>query len=178
MSVKENVLLQKQAVVKEIEEKIDAADSIVLMEYKGLTVAAATELRNKFREAGVDYKVYKNTMMRFAFENKGYDALSEHLHGPNAIAFSPAGDPVSAAKVADAFANDNEAITIKAGVVNGQVIDVAAVKNLAKLPSKEVLLAMLLSAMQGPVRGLAVSLNETISGLARALNQVAEQKEA
>lgn len=178
MSVKENVLLQKQAVVKEIEDKIDASDSIVLMEYKGLTVADATELRSKFREAGVEYKVYKNTMMRFAFENKGYEALKEHLQGPNAVAFSPAGDPVSAAKVANTFAKDNEAIVIKAGVVNGQVIDVAEVKRLAELPSKETLLAMLLSAMQGPVRGLAVSLNETVSGLARALNQVAQQKEA
>ena len=178
MSVKENVLLQKQAVVKEIEDKIDASDSIVLMEYKGLTVADATELRSKFREAGVEYKVYKNTMMRFAFENKGYDALKDLLQGPNAVAFSPAGDPVSAAKVANAFAKDNEAIVIKAGVVNGQVIGVEEVKNLAELPSKETLLAMLLSAMQGPVRGLAVSLNETVSGLARALNQVAQQKEA
>lgn len=178
MSVKENVLLQKQAVVKEIEDKIDASDSIVLMEYKGLTVADATELRSKFREAGVDYKVYKNTMMRFAFENKGYDALKDLLQGPNAVAFSPAGDPVSAAKVANTFAKDNEAIVIKAGVVNGQVIGVEEVKNLAELPSQETLLAMLLSAMQGPVRGLAVSLNETVSGLARALNQVAQQKEA
>lgn len=178
MSVKENVLLQKQAVVKEIEDKIDASDSIVLMEYKGLTVADATELRSKFREAGVDYKVYKNTMMRFAFENKGYEALKDYLQGPNAVAFSPTGDPVSAAKVANTFAKDNEAIVIKAGVVNGQVIDVAEVKRLAELPSKETLLAMLLSAMQGPVRGLAVSLNETVSGLARALNQVAQQKEA
>ena len=129
--MKEYVLQQKRAVVDEIKEKIQKADAIVLMEYRGLTVEHATDLRNKFRQANVDYKVYKNTMMEFAFKDTGFEGFAQFLQGPNAVAFSPAGDPVSAAKVSVDFAKEHESLQIKAGIVDGKIIDKAEVKRLA-----------------------------------------------
>ena len=172
------VLQQKRAVVDDIKDKIQKADAIVLMEYRGLTVEHATDLRNKFRQANVDYKVYKNTMMEFAFKDTGFEGFAQFLQGPNAVAFSPAGDPVSAAKVSVDFAKEHESLQIKAGIVDGKIIDKAEVKRLAELPSKEVLVAQVLGGLQGPIRGLATVLSGNISGLARALNQIREQKEA
>ena len=102
------------------------------MEYRGLTVEHATDLRNKFRQANVDYKVYKNTMMKFAFKDTGFEGFTEFLQGPNAVAFSPEGDPVSAAKVSVDFAKEHESLQIKAGIVDGKIIDQAEVKRLAE----------------------------------------------
>ena len=172
------ILSEKQAIVAELTEKFQKAAAGVIVDYKGITVAEDTELRAKMRENGVDYFVMKNTLARFAAKNAGLDDLCDVLVGTTSIAVCE-GDPVAAAKVVAEFSKklaDQKKFTIKAGFVDGKVIGVDEVKALADLPSKEVLLSMLLSAMQGPVRGLAVSLDATISGLARALQAVADQK--
>ena len=137
-------------------------------------MAEDTALRAEMRKNGVDYAVVKNTLTRFAVKNAGLEELSSVLEGTTSLAVS-ATDPVAPAKVVSEFAKkmNGAKFSVKAGFVDGTVISVDEVKALA---SKEVLLSMLLSAMQGPVRGLAVSLDATISGLARALQAVADQK--
>lgn len=174
--VREQVLSQKQAQVDEIKEKIEAAKSIVLMNYHGLNVGEVTELRDKFRAEEVDYKVYKNTLMRRAFTELGYEGLYEILKGPSSIAFSMA-DAVPAAKIASEFAKDHEALEIKSGVLDGKVISTDMIESLAKLPSREVLIAQVLGGLNAPIQGLANVLNGTIRGLAVVLNAIAEKKE-
>ena len=171
------VLSEKQAIVADLTEKIKGAASGVLVDYKGITVAEDTALRAEMRKNGVDYAVVKNTLTRFAVKNAGLEELSSVLEGTTSLAVS-ATDPVAPARVVSEFSKkmNGEKFIVKAGFVDGKVISVDEVKALADLPSKEVLLSMLLSAMQGPVRGLAVSLDATISGLARALQAVADQK--
>ena len=171
------VLSEKQAIVAELTEKLQGAAGGVLVDYKGITVAEDTALRAEMRKNGVEYAVVKNTLTRFAVKNAGLEELSSVLEGTTSLAIS-AEDPVAPARIINDFAKkmNGEKFTIKAGFVDGKVIGVDEVKALADLPSKEVLLSMLLSAMQGPVRGLAVSLDATISGLARALQAVADQK--
>lgn len=170
------VLSEKQAIVAELTEKLQNSAGGVLVDYRGVTVAEDTALRAEMRKNGVDYAVVKNTLTRFAVKNVGLDKLESVLEGTTSLAISA--DPVAAAKVVAEFSKkmNGQKFLIKAGFVDGKVIDVEGVKALAELPSKEVLLSMLLSAMQGPVRGLAVSLDATISGLARALQAVADQK--
>ena len=171
------VLSEKQAIVAELTEKLQNAASGVLVDYKGITVAEDTALRAEMRKNGVEYAVVKNTLTRFAVKNAGLEELSSVLEGTTSLAVS-ATDPAAPAKVVCDFAKkmNGAKFTVKAGFVDGKVIGVDEIKALAELPSKEVLLSMLLSAMQGPVRGLAVSLDATISGLARALQAVADQK--
>ena len=171
------VLSEKQAIVAELTEKLQNAASGVLVDYKGITVAEDTALRAEMRKNGVEYAVVKNTLTRFAVKNAGLEELSSVLEGTTSLAVS-ATDPAAPAKVVCDFAKkmNGAKFTVKAGFVDGKVISVDEIKALAELPSKEVLLSMLLSAMQGPVRGLAVSLDATISGLARALQAVADQK--
>mgnify|MGYP000981219875 FL=1 len=171
------ILSEKQVIVAELTEKIQGAAGGVLVDYKGITVAEDTALRAEMRKNGVDYAVVKNTLTRFAVKNAGLEELSSVLEGTTSLAVS-ATDPVAPARVVSEFSKkmNGEKFIVKAGFVDGKVISVDEVKALADLPSKEVLLSMLLSAMQGPVRGLAVSLDATISGLARALQAVADQK--
>ncbi|HBC31540.1 MAG TPA: 50S ribosomal protein L10 [Clostridiales bacterium] len=156
----QSVLEHKKQVVNEIAEKIRNAKSVVLVEYKGLTVEKATELRNKCREAGVEYKVYKNTLMRFAFEKLGYNDMSVNLEGPNAIALSYE-DEVSAAKVTNDFAKtSNDTIVLKAGIAEGRVMNADEVIALASVPSREILLGQLAGVLQGNIRNLAYMLDQ------------------
>ncbi|MEK4131876.1 50S ribosomal protein L10 [Solibacillus sp. FSL W8-0474] len=155
----------KKVQVQEIADKFSAAASIVVVDYRGLTVAQVTELRKQLREAGVEFKVYKNTLSRRAAETAGLEAINEFLTGPNAIAFSNE-DVVAPAKIINEFAKKNEALEIKAGIIEGTVASVEDVKALAELPSREGLLSMLLSVLQAPVRNFAL-----------ATKAVAEQKE-
>jgi large subunit ribosomal protein L10 len=156
----QSVLEQKRQVVSDITEKLRNAKSIVLVEYKGLTVEKATELRNKCREAGVEYKVYKNTLMRFAFEELGYKDITPSLEGPNAVAISYE-DEVSAAKVTNDFAKtSNDTIVLKAGIAEGKVMNADEVKALASVPTREVLLAQLAGVLQGNIRNLAYMLDQ------------------
>jgi large subunit ribosomal protein L10 len=156
----QSVLEQKKQVVSSITEKLKDAKSIVVVEYRGLTVEKATELRKKCREAGVEYKVYKNTLMRFAFDELGYKEISASLKGPNAIALCNS-DEVSAARVINDFVKtSNDAVVIKAGVAEGKVIGVDEVKALASVPTKEILLAQLCGVLQGNIRNLAYMLDQ------------------
>lgn len=155
----------KSVKVQEIAGKFQAASSVVVVDYRGLTVAQVTELRKQLREAGVEFKVYKNTLTRRATEIAGVDGLNEFLTGPNAVAFSNE-DVVAPAKIINEFAKKNEALEIKAGIIEGTIASVEDVKALAELPSREGLLSMLLSVLQAPVRNFAL-----------ATKAVAEQKE-
>lgn len=155
----------KKVQVEEIAGKLSGAASVVVVDYRGLNVAQVTELRKQLREAGVEFKVYKNTLTRRAAEIAGVEAINEVLTGPNAIAFS-AEDVIAPAKIINEFAKTNEALEIKAGIIEGTVASVEDVKALAELPSREGLLSMLLSVLQAPVRNFAL-----------ATKAVAEQKE-
>ena len=175
--MREQTLKAKSQNVNEIKEKIEKSQSVVLVDYRGLNVEQLTELREKYREAGVDYKVYKNTMMRFAFKDSGFEDFNEHLKGPNAVAFGY-DDPIQAAKITAEFAKKNDKLEIKAGIVDGKVINAASIKDLANLPPREVLIAQVLGGLNSPIQGFANVLTGTIRGFAVALNAIAEQKPA
>ena len=146
----------KQVRVEEITEKFKGAATAVVVDYRGLNVSQLTELRKQLREAGVEFKVYKNTMTRRATEVAGLEGLNEYLTGPNAIAFSSE-DVVAPAKIINDFAKKNEQLEIKAGVIEGTIASADDIKALAELPSREGLLSMLLSVLQAPMRNFALA---------------------
>ncbi len=154
----EKVLQEKQAIVEQLAGKLTDSTAGVIVEYKGISVADDTVLRRKLREAGVDYAVVKNSMLRRAAEKAGLEGLEDVLKGTTALAVS-ADDPVAAAKILCQQAKEDENFKVKAGFLDGAVIDAARVNELAKLPSREGLISMLLSVLNGPIRGLAVALN-------------------
>lgn len=174
------VLSEKQAIVASLTDKFKNAAGGVIVDYKGITVAEDTELRAKMREVGVEYFVAKNTLLRLAVDNAELSDLREVLKGTTSIAICE-NDPVAAAKVVSEFSKkvaDQGKFTVKAGFVDGKVISLDEVKALADLPSKEVLVATVLGTLIAPVRGLATVLDANISGLARVLQAVADQKGA
>jgi len=156
----------KKPVVEEISAGIKNAQSVVLVKYRGLTVEQDTVLRKELREAGITYKVYKNTMMNFAFQGTDYETLAKHLEGPNAIAISE-NDATAPARILAKFAKTAPALELIAGVVEGNYYDAAGVQALAGVPSREELLSKLLGSIQSP-----------ITNFARILGQIAETKEA
>lgn len=168
-------LEQKKQVVKEIKEKLDAAQSVVITEYRGLTVAQVTALRSKLKEAGVEFKVYKNTMVKLAADEAGITGLDTYLQGPTAWAFSMQ-DPVSAAKVLLNFSRTNDKLVIKGGIIESQAFEASRVKALADLPSREVLLSQVLGALQGPLVGMANVLQGPIRKFGYALEAVRKQQ--
>ena len=175
------VTAKKQQLVAELKEKLTTAKGAVLTSYKGLTVAQDTELRRALREAGVSYHVVKNTMTRIAAKEAGLDELAEHLEGTTALAVS-AEDAVAPAKVICEFIKKNkldetEVLTIKAGLVDGKVIDLAEIKALASLPSREELIAKLLGSMQAPISGTVNVLQGVIRNAVYVLEAVRKQKE-
>ena len=174
--MKEELLQSKIALVDEIKEKIEKSQSIVLVNNHGLTVEEVTKLRKELREHGVDYKVYKNTMLKRAFDATGNEAANDLLVGPTVVAFGIE-DAVQPAKILNDFAEDNERLEIKGGLLDGRIVSVDEVKELAKLPSREVLIAQLLGGLNAPIQGLATVLSGNIRGLAVALNQIREKKE-
>ena len=153
----------KQPIVQEISENIKDAQSVVVVNYLGLTVAEDTELRKQLREAGVVYKVYKNTMIRFAAKGTEFEALEPHLEGPTALAVSKE-DATAPARVLAEFAKKADKLELKGGVVEGTYYDAAGIGVIASIPSRDVLLGRLLGSMQSP-----------ITNLARVLNQIAEK---
>ena len=169
---------EKSQVVAEIKEKFQQSKGVVLADYRGLTVAEVTQLRNQLRQAGVEYKVLKNTLVRRAAQEVGVEGLEAYLEGPTALAFSA--DPVAPAKVLSDFVKTNKLKTfqIKAGVVEGRVVGPERVKDLAELPSREVLLAMVLRGMQAPLAGMANVLQGPIRKMGYALEEVRKLKEA
>ncbi|MGL4283943.1 MAG: 50S ribosomal protein L10 [Eubacterium aggregans] len=165
----------KQVIVQEIADKLKNAQGTVVVDYRGLNVEEVTDLRKQARDQGVDYKVYKNSMMRFAAKEAGLEGLLESLVGPTGIAFCES-DPVAAAKLFSNFAKEHKALEIKAGVVEGRVLDVAGVDELAKLPPREQLVAKVLGGLNAPIAGFANVLNANLKGLVVAFNAIAEQK--
>lgn len=153
----------KQPIVQEISEQIKDAQSVVLVDYRGLTVEEVTALRKELREAGVTYKVYKNTLMNFAFKGTDFESMSSLLEGPNAIAISK-DDATAPARILAKFAKTVPALELKAGVVEGTFYDANGIKAIASVPSREELLSKFLGSIQSP-----------ISNFARVLNQIAEQ---
>lgn len=155
----EKILAQKQQTVDALSEKLKGAVAGVLVDYKGINVENDTKLRKELREAGIEYSVVKNTMMRFASKEAGYAELASVLEGTTALALSH-DDQIAAAKILSKYAeNSKDQFKIKAGFVDGGVINADKVMQLGKLPGREDLLSMLCSALQGNLRGLAVALN-------------------
>ena len=172
------ILSEKQAIVADLTEKFQNAAAGVIVDYRGITVAEDTELRAQMRANGVEYFVVKNTLARFAAKNVGLDALCDVLEGTTSIAVCE-GDPV--AKVVAEFSKKlaaQEKFIIKSGFVDGKVISPAEVQALAELPSREVLVATVLGTLIAPIRGLATVLDANISGLARVMQAIADQKGA
>jgi len=169
---------EKEAIVEEMKEKL-SSQGVVLVSYNKLDVKTAMQLRRTFLKHGVEYKVIKNTLTRIAADNLGVEGLNDLLSGPNGLATSK-DDPVApAAALKEFFKETNsEAIAIKAGVLDGKVIDPNGVKALADLPSKEQLLATLAATLLAPITGLARALNGNVQNLAYALEAVRKQKES
>ena len=145
---------QKKAVVTEIKEKLEKATSAVLVDARGLTVEQDTALRKQLREAGVDYKVYKNTMMNFAVNDTQYEGLKDYFEGPSAIAICYE-DPTTAAAIINKFRKDAKALEFKAGVIEGNCYDAKGMIQIADIPSREVLLSRLLGSFQSPMASFA-----------------------
>lgn len=158
------VLAEKQQLVSELADKMRNSASTVLADYRGLTVSQVTELRKQLREAGIEFKVVKNTLTRRATQETDFTELDPYLTGPTAIAFGE--DAIAPAKILSDFAKTHENLKVKAGIVEGRVVDADQIKALAALPSREGLLSMLLSVLQAPIRNFAL-----------AVKAVGEQKE-
>jgi len=154
-------LENKKLVVEEIKEKFSTAKSAVLVDYRGLTVEEATELRSKFREAGVDYKVYKNNLVKLAIKDTAFEPLSQDLTGPNAIAFGIE-DAVVPAKIVKEFAKTHKALELKSGVVEGSYCNLEQIIQIADLPSKEVLIGRFLGSVKAPISNFAYFLSNLI----------------
>ncbi len=163
----EKVLLEKQQAVAELKAKLDKAVAGVLVDYKGINVASDTKLRKELREAGVDYGVYKNSIIRFAVEGTPFADLAKHLDGTTAFALSEE-DAVAPARIIAKYSKDvKNGFDVKAGFVEGELLDVAGVAELSAIPSREVLIAQVLGGFNGVIRNFAV-----------VLDQIREQKEA
>lgn len=156
---------QKKPIVDEISELLKDAKSAVLVDYRGLTVEQDTNLRKQLREAGVTYKVYKNTMINFALKGTDFESLSKHLEGPTAIAVSDT-DATAPARVLYNFAKDAQALELKAGVVEGTYYDEEGIKVIATIPSRDELIAKFMGSIQSP-----------ITNFARVIKQIAEKNE-
>ncbi len=171
----QKVLERKKQAVSELSGKIKEAKAFILADYRGLTVQQDTELRKALREADVEYKVVKNSLVRLAMEENGLDAITPFLEGPTSIALSNT-DPVAPAKVLSEYAKKFEKLELKVGVVEGKVIDINGIKALADLPPREVLIAKVLGGFNAPISGLVNVLIGNIRGLVVALNAIAEKK--
>ena len=150
----EQAIAKKQQEVNEVVEKMNAANSLVVVDYLGLSVAEVTELRKQLREAGVEFKVIKNTIMRRALDSQELEYHEEVFQGPTAVAFGME-DAVAPAKILSDFAKKAEALELKGGILEGEVLSKEEIQQIAKLPNCEGLLSMLLSVLQAPVRNVA-----------------------
>ena len=173
----EKILKQKQEQVEALTSDLQNAVAGVIVDYKGINVDADTKLRRELRGAGINYRVIKNSIMRRAVKNVGFDALDEVLVETSALALSDT-DITAAAKILCKYADASKGkFTVKAGFVEGSVLDAKGVAELSKLPSREELVAMTLRGLNAPISGFANVLNANITGLVRALNQVAEKSQ-
>lgn len=151
----EKIISRKVELVSEVTEKMKAATSTVIVDYRGLTVGEVTELRRELRDAGVEMQVYKNNLLRRAADEVNCSDLKEHLVGPNAALFAT-DDATAAARIAFKFAQTHEALELKGGIMEGTYVNEASIKELAALPNREGMYSMLLSVLQAPIRNLAL----------------------
>ena len=150
------ILEQKQVIIDEIKDKVSNSNSVVLFDYHGVTDSDIKELRVKLKEAGADFKVYKNTLMARAFNDMKYD-FNEELNGPSALAFS--NDQVAPIKILSKFAKDHPTVMLKIGLIDGEVADKEVLKQYASLPSRDTLLTQIAGGMIGIVRDLSICLD-------------------
>ena len=170
----EMILKEKQEYVNKLAGELGQSVSGVIASYKGISVADDTKLRRELREAGVDYRVVKNTMLHRAAEQAGIAGLDDVLAGSTALA--TCNDHTTAARILCKYAETSKTFEIKAGFVEGKAINAASVDQLAKMPSKEVLVAKALGGLNAPITGFVYVLNANLSGLARVLSSIAEKK--
>lgn len=169
-------LEEKKKAVAELEEKFKASKAAVFTDYRGIQVEEATDLRRNCRDAGVEFKIVKNTLTKRAADNSGAPDISQFLDGPTAIAFS-CEDPVAPAKTLKDFMKKYHKLEFKGGLIEGAVVGADAIENLAELPSKDVLVSMVLRGLNGPLTGLCGVLQGPIRKLVYALQAVQEEKE-
>ena len=162
----------KKVIVEEIKEKLNKAKSVTFVDYNALTVAEDTAMRREFKKNGSEYKVYKNKLLLLALNELGINGAEKYLNGTTAVAFSY-DDEVSGAKITCQAAEKTKKLTVKFGLLNGNFVEGKEIEALAKLPSKEVLIAMLLGTLNAPITGLARVCKAPVEGLARALNAIA-----
>jgi large subunit ribosomal protein L10 len=155
----------KQPIIEEIKSHMKDAQAIVAVDYRGLTVTQDTQLRKQLREAGVVYKVYKNTMLKRAFEGTEFEPLSKHLEGPTAVAFGLS-DATAPARIINSLVKEMPALEFKAGVVEGTYYDEKGIQVVANIPSRDELISKLLGSLQSP-----------ITNFARVLKQIAEKQD-
>ncbi|MBN1841987.1 MAG: 50S ribosomal protein L10 [Deltaproteobacteria bacterium] len=166
---------EKKELVEALHEKLSKAKSLVLTDYRGLDTSAMNRLRRQLREASVEYRVVKNTLMSRAADGTDTALLKDYFAGPSAAAISY-DDPVSPAKVLVKFAEEHAALEVKAGVIDGRVVDMEGIKQLSRLPSHEALLGQLLSVFSGPARSLVTVLSGVPRSFLGVLNAIKEQK--
>ena len=170
-----NIRMEKEATVQEIQQKLEKSKAVILADYRGLNVQEVTELRKRLREAGIEYRVIKNTMTSRAAKAAKIEGLDEYLSGPTAIAFGYH-DVVAPAKILANFAKDHKKLELKGGILEGRVINLDMVKSLAQLPSREALLGQVAGMLQAPLRGLVTVLSGPLRNLAYATEAVRKQK--
>jgi large subunit ribosomal protein L10 len=173
----DNPRIEKVAVVEEVTAKLTTADAVIITEYRGMKVSQLAGLRRQLRDSGGEYKVYKNTLARFAAQNAGVAELAELMVGPTALAFV-SGDPAAVAKVLRDAARTNPLLVIKGGTMSGTTMSAKDVESLADLPSRDVLLAQFAGALQAPLVKTAGLLQALPRNLAYGLKALIEQREA
>ena len=174
--MKEAKLQLKQAAVADVVDKMKRAQSVVVLDYRGLTVAEVSDMRSKFREVGVEYKVIKNNMLKRAAEELNIEGVDDYFKGPTAVAFGYE-DPVAPAKILCKFVKDAKKTEIKGGILDGKAMGADEIQNLSKLPSKDELIAKMLGSLNAPITNFAMALSAIPRGLACALKAVVDQKQ-
>jgi large subunit ribosomal protein L10 len=165
----------KEKIVTDIQEKFKAVGNVVVTQYKGLNVAEISELRAQLRSAKAEYKVLKNSLTKIALKNLGYEDLAKRIDGPIGVVFEK-GDTAQICRLLVKFSKDHDKFKVTSGLLNGAVLDVKQIQTIANLPSRQVLLYKLVSAIAGPLQNLVNVLNAPVQGLANALDQMAKQK--
>ena len=168
------VKTEKKEAVKIIKDKFSKAKGVIVTDYRGLSVKAISDLRGKLREAGIEYKVYKNTLAKIAVEGESFESVADFMQGPTAYAFDFENE-VEAAKVLSDFAKEQDNLEIKGGIIEGQIVDVKAVKQYAALPSKDELIAKALGTISAPVRQMVTVVAAPVQGFINVLKAKAEQ---
>jgi large subunit ribosomal protein L10 len=168
---------QKQQSVDEIKDRFAQSESVILVDYRGLSVKEMQQLRRQLRQSGAELKVYKNTLTRIALRELDLPTIDGYLEGPTGFVFAGV-DPVMPAKAMTAFIKEHSALELKGGIVQGSVLDASGVKALSTLPSREELLAKLMGSLVNPVRGFMAMCNAPAGALARVMQAVADQKAA